>query len=248
MSSKEIALLGIFRSGTNYTRTVLEWNYDCRLVNNIYGWKHGFIPIVDNQSRQERIKAPLVFVTKNPFSALRSLYKYYKNTNRNILAEKGWRNFLRGRIVTYDFFQPDSPQYRFANPIDYWNSMNWNFASGLSGKGSLCMHVRYEDILQDPLTCSRQVSKYFDLNETFTKDSHFRCPDFVVRNMGDDERDDREKYVTDRRFNPSPYRTGVYFDVFDKDDIAFVVEHLDMQLVEKLGYLEVVHDATKKSG
>ena len=232
---KTIALFGIFRSGTNFTRTVLEWNYHCQLVTDVFGWKHGFYPIIVERSRMEYPPTDMLFVTKNPFSSIYSLYNYYQTNGRNILAAGDWKHFLRQRFVTYDFFQERSPQYRFANVVDFWNSMNWNFAS-VQRPDISTLHVRYEDMLSTTLETAESAARKLALEKKFSSPSRFRIPTRVTRNMGDKPRQDERDYLTDRPFDKKTYAEKSYYRLFDKDDIAFVLNNVDIDLARHLGY------------
>jgi len=235
MKTRNIALFGIFRSGTNYTRTVLEWNYHCQLTTNRLGWKHGFYPIIVERSVLDYPVADTIFVTKNPFSSINSLFNYFQTNGRNIIAGKEWKQFLRQRFVIYDFFQQHSPQYRFANVVELWNSMNWNFSSIQKTEFS-SVHIRYEDILEDVAFTAKTVAETLNLQPRFSGIDDFRIPSRVTRNMGDKQRQSDEDYLTDKLFNKTRYSSKEYYQLFDTDDIDFVLEALDMDLVQHLGY------------
>lgn len=244
LKEKKIALVGGFRSGTNYTRTIMEWNYECEMVYNAYGWKHGYIPIVSEGSPVARRTEPVVFVTKNPFSSIRSLYKYYKSVGRNVIADVGWKRFLRGRFITYDYFLPKSPQYRYSNVVDYWNSMNWNYSS-LGVNDSISVHVAYEEMLRKPLLASNAVAKTLGLSERYRSKKQFLVPEMVTKNMNDSERPNANIYVTDKRFNRLSYGDEAVFKVFDREDIEFILAHLDLELVDRLNYTGIIERAEK---
>lgn len=232
---RDIALFGLFRSGTNYTRTVMEWNYRCRLVTDVFAWKHGFYPVVVDRSRTEYPDIDVVFVTKNPFSSIASLYSYYTQNGRNIFAAKDWKQFLAGRFVIYDSFQEHSPQYRFANVVEYWNCMNWNYYS-IRRPGMTRVHVRYEDMLERPLETAGMAAGTLGLSARFSADSGFRVPQRVTRNMGDRERRKDDDYLTERTFSRDHYESREYLRRFDTADLEFVVSRLDIPLVAELGY------------
>jgi hypothetical protein len=46
---KRIAVIGGFRSGTNYLRFLLENNYRCDVSFHAFGWKHANVPIISDQ-------------------------------------------------------------------------------------------------------------------------------------------------------------------------------------------------------
>lgn len=213
----------------------MEWNYHCQLTTNLLGWKHGFYPIIVERSVLDYPVADTIFVTKNPFSSINSLFNYYQTNGRNILAAKEWKPFLRQRFVIYDFFQQHSPQYRFANIVEFWNSMNWNFAS--VHKAELpSTHVRYEDMLENAVLTAQTVAKKLNLRPRFSGIDEFRIPSRVTRNMGDKPRHSDEDYLTDKPFDKELYSGKDYYQRFDASDISFVLKNLDMDLVKHLGY------------
>lgn len=235
MTAKKIALFGMFRSGTNYTRTLLEWNYKCELVTDVYPWKHGFFPIIVERSQFDYPPNDIIFVTKDPFSSISSLFKYYSTNGRNIIAQKDWKVFLRERFVIYDSFQEGSPQYRFANVVEFWNSMNWNLSS--VGNSSLTsLHVCYRDLLANPLGESKTIAQKLKLDPKFTNTNEFKTPENITKNMGDKARKADRDYTTQRPFDATNYEKKKYLDHFDKEDRKFVLKHLDIDLTIKLGY------------
>lgn len=244
-NQQKIALFGIFRSGTNFTRTVLEWNYDCQLTTDQMAWKHGFYPITVKRSVLEYPDMNTLFVTKNPFSSINSLFNYYQSNGRNIFADKEWSGFLRKRFVVYDFFQEASPQYRFANIIDFWNAMNWNYAS-VKRPGMTCVHVRYEDMISDTVNYAEKVANELELSPLYSDRDGFRIPTKITRNMGDQPRHNEADYLTDRAFDLQRYIDESYFDRFDDRDIEFILEHIDRDLVKHLGYDDYLNKATER--
>ncbi|MDB4363179.1 hypothetical protein N9Z31_03355 [Pseudomonadales bacterium] len=242
MTTKKIALFGMFRSGTNYTRTVLEWNYNCELVTNVHEWKHGFFPIITERSQKKYEHMDIIYVTKDPFASISSLYKYYMTNGRNIHAAKDWKSFLRNRFIIYDFFQENSPQYRFANVVDFWNSMNWNLSS-VTKYDLRSVHVRYNSLLDSPQKYSQQIADGLGLSKKYNSTGEFKYPINVTKNMGDRDRLNENDYVTPRIFNEKNYKRKKYYDLFDAEDRAFVLENIDIELATKLGYQEELNFA-----
>ena len=236
---KDISVLGMFRSGTNVVRTILEWNYDCRVVYNVHGWKHGFFPIIAEQSKLKYQQIDFVHATKSPFSSIESLYRYYTTNGKNLTASREWKDFLRGRLIVYDSFQPHCPQYRFANPVDFWNSINWNLAS-VTLPTIRYIHVQYEDLLNSPEEVARRIAERLLLTAKPSA-TQFRMPMNRLRNMGDGPREKDEEYVTAVPFDRARYGIErAYLAQFDKDDALFVLNNLDMELVARLGYADEI--------
>ena len=89
---KFIKQYGIQRSGTNFLRAILELNFDCRILSNIGGIKHGRITNktdirqVKTDLSEEEIdnidimlqldEIPKIVITKNVFAWIVSISKY----------------------------------------------------------------------------------------------------------------------------------------------------------------------------
>ncbi|MGR5254375.1 hypothetical protein ACPV5S_19460 [Vibrio astriarenae] len=239
---KEIAVLGCFRSGTNYSKSLLELNFDCSVRNNLFGWKHGFVPIVslDSKVTHETLFDGAYFVTKNPYSFLVSLYRYYKEAKLNILAKEGFDDFVKNRIVIFDGGNQKSPQLRFSSPVELWNSMNWNYSSHSS-----LIHVRYEMLLERPKATTERIAKKIGLE---AKSGSFEIPRKRVKRMNDSvDYKDASDMMTGQKFNSKQYTQNEYMDMFSPELIDFVQEQLDDELVEKLGYTEIVRQLTNQT-
>lgn len=235
----------MFRSGTNFTRTIMEWNYHCKLTTDMLGWKHGFYPVIVERSELNYPVRDIIFVTKNPFSSINSLYNYYQTNGRNIVAPDEWKAFLRQRFAIYDFFQENSPQYRFANVVDYWNSINWNFSSVQKTEFSTT-HVKYEDMLENTIQTAQSIANKLKLKPRFDSIENFRIPEKITKNMGDKMRTSDADYLTNRAFNKNQYSNKDYYQRFDIKDIAFVIDNIDMDLVALLGYSNEIAAAQEK--
>ena len=100
MTFKKIAIQGLFRSGTNYTKSLIELNYSCNTSFTVFGWKHSFIPeLSDNKHNAHSL---CILVTKNPYSFVHSLHKYFINEDMNINAPTDFKAFMRSRITIYN--------------------------------------------------------------------------------------------------------------------------------------------------
>lgn len=233
--TKTIAVLGCFRSGTNFTKAVLELNFDCKVVNDVFGWKHGLVPIVSKSLHQafqfqydERY-----FVTKNPYSFLVSLYRYFDEVGLNIRASKGFDQFLRNPIVVFDQSQADSPKMKFRTPVEFWNFMNWHYASLHDIE-----HVRYEMLIQNPEAIATKLANKLGLTR---KDVPFSVPKKKVKRMNDKTQyQDLNHYQTKEEFDAKSYLNDDYMKQYSQADKAFVFEALDHDLVKDLGYTDLV--------
>ncbi|MBE7213950.1 hypothetical protein MK852_17135 [Shewanella benthica] len=237
---KNIAVLGCFRSGTNYSKSLLESNFDCQVKNNLFGWKHGFIPIISKDSVLEKNESfeAAYFVTKNPFSFLVSLHRYYMNYGFNILAEKDFYKFVTSRIIIFDSSNKESVQLRFSSPIELWNSMNWNYKSA---KG--VVHVRYEALLNNPEVECISLAKKLGVSRL---DRQFIAPQMKVKRMNDKSiYTDINSMETSEPFSSKLYSQHSYMDLFGRNLKAFINKNVDHELLSSLNYSELYADLRK---
>lgn len=230
--TKSIAILGLPRSGTNFLRSVLEWNFFCNVEQNAYCWKHGFFPIVSTNSLFKQASLDLVFVTRNPFHAIHSLFSYYSKNGNNLIASQPFKAFLRSRIILHDSSQPSSPQYRFKNPVELWNDLNWNFAS-IKRNDAAQVHARYEDLMNAPEPTISRIASALNLN---SKSDGIAIPSRRVRNMPARQATGKNFYVTNTMFDRTFFDSFSYMDIFDCDDADFMIDNIDTELVASLGY------------
>lgn len=228
-----VNLIGLFRSGTNYVRTLLEWNYDVKVNYDAYGWKHAVVPTFSNASRLTYPDGKVLVVVKNPYSVLPSWYKYAVNNGRNIRADtRSFGDFIRNRI----YFRDDTnkslaPEYYFPNPVQMWNSVVWNHVSVAEQTGGYI--VEYEDVLCSPEEAASRIAHRLALTP---KSAEFIHPQNVVRNMGDrGSRENRSRYVTKKKFESSYYLDGEYFREYREDDLIFVTKSLDADVITRSG-------------
>ncbi len=232
---KHLAVIGCFRSGTNYTKALLELNYECRVTNNVFGWKHGLVPIVSNEAKSNfDISCDGVFfVTKNPFSFISSLFDYYKSANLNIIAKKEFYDFISNEIIIFDQAQQHSPKLKFNNPIQLWNFMNWHYLSLQNIK-----HVRYEMLVQNPEFITRKLAEKLMLTK--------KTDDFIdlhkkVKRMNDSQKfNSVEEFQSNEVFSKKVYIEADYMNKFKQRDVSYILEQLDEELVKNLAYDDII--------
>lgn len=240
MSQVKVAMMGCFRSGTNFAKTLLEQNYHCEVKNNVFGWKHGLLPIIsaDSNAKYHFDYEKAFFITKNPFSFLSSLFKYHLTVQRNLIAPNDFKQFIRGRIIVFDQGQENSPQLRFNNPADFWTMMNWNYASQNN-----FVHIRYEWLVENPEAIIEKAATRMGLERTSTE---FISPQKEVKRINDAETTKSiEDYQTAVDFNKGRYIQHGYMADFDEEDVRFVLTQLDDELLDKLGYAEMIGKLAK---
>jgi hypothetical protein len=228
-----VNLIGLFRSGTNYVRTLLEWNYDVTVNYDSYGWKHAVVPTFSNASQFTYPDGKTLVVVKNPYSVLLSWFKYAINNGRNIRGDtRSFGDFIRNRI----YFRDDTnkslaPEYYFPNPVEMWNSVVWNHVSVAEQTGGYI--VDYEDVLCSAEETSSRIAHRLELTR---KSAEFVYPQNVVRNMGDrGGRENSSKYVTKKKFDSSYYLDRKYVREYCEDDLIFVTRLLDTDVITRSG-------------
>lgn len=231
-AAPKIAVLGGFRTGTNFLRAVLELNFDCQIIFHANGWKHGFVPVLSGHSVFKIKPVPGVFMTKSPLSFLLSLHRYHQEVGRNITAGSDWESFLRSPLTIYEHPRGETPEYRFSTPVEYWNALNWNLHS-LTRLDRSIYHCRYEDLLEASETVVCSLANQLGL---VRKSEIFVVPQRrVKRTSGQPVAN--AKYETPIDFDKSFYTQARYLKTYSPEDIDFVNTRLDSELMGALGYL-----------
>lgn len=237
MLKKHITLIGLFRTGTNYARTLIENNFHARVDYNTLGWKHGPIPTYTIDSGLEYPETRILLVTRNPLATLVSWHRYIFEKGDNLFSEcdcSTLSSFLRAPIRYHDKSLKVSPEYLYSSPVDMWCSITWNHLSFCNKNDG---HVsRYEDLCSSPETSCDEIADHFDL-ERFS--SSFIRPVERVANMND--RTQRTKLADYLRetSNSSQYlfqSSTSYASHYTDADLDFVASRLHRGLLAQTGY------------
>jgi hypothetical protein len=223
-------VIGCFRSGTNYLKTIIESNYNYEVRFNTYGWKHGLLPVLTGTEKKSMIKRGdlIISVTKNPFSFLYSMFKYCSKINKNVICDtSSFSNFIKSKFIIFDTDE-SSTQLYFSNPIAYWNSINWNHSSSPN-----VISVRYEDLLK--------VNEFEELEKIIPAlkeriNVKFYKPKNSVKRMNELTDYGNSGYESKNMFQSDLYCNKEYMTFFDEADFEFVLSKLDHQLLDRLGY------------
>jgi len=231
-----IAVMGMFRSGTNYTRTVLEWNYRVTVAYHSYGWKHGLMPIITGMCPWRCPAAPLLVVSKDPFAALDSLYRYACTNARNISAAQPFAAFLRSRITVFDGSSGSGCHLSFRTPVDYYNTLYDNLLSARSIV-PLFHHLDYGRSLSDPQAAFSAVAGALGL-EPADGGAEFRIPQRRTRNMNERPRQGDDDYLVGGSVDTSFYLDKKYLAAYSKEDLEWTNQLLDPDLMAAMGYAQ----------
>jgi hypothetical protein len=231
-NSPQVAVMGAFRTGTNYVRFLLEQNFQCRILYDAYGWKHGGVPVVTRYSGLAYPSIPVVYVVKHPAAFITSLYDYFIDKNRNIAAPTDWASFLREPLVIFDSKPEESSQMRFANPMQYWNFIYWNLST-LPAARFQSFGLRYETVLENPQGEIGRVAEALGLHR---KSEGFSLPEGKLARMNDKQRFEPQKAVTTETFNAVLYRNNSYLNRYADADLDVLRAELDPQLMARFDY------------
>ncbi|MBT0958081.1 hypothetical protein IV417_11850 [Alphaproteobacteria bacterium KMM 3653] len=150
LGKPRIAVVGAFRSGTNYVQYLLEQNYRCRVTPDAHGWKHLPVPVRRRAAnRWIDGRVPLIGVIRSPLGFLTSLYRYRVEIGRNIDAPTEWEAFLFSRFAIHHRHPQRTACLSFANPLEYWNSLYINLLT-LPQPAFRSRIVVYDAITADP--------------------------------------------------------------------------------------------------
>ncbi len=231
-NSPQVAVMGAFRTGTNYVRFLLEKNFDCRIVYDAYGWKHGGVPVLTRYSGLTYPAVPVVYVVKHPASFITSLYDYFRDVNRNIIAPTDWEAFLRSPLVIFDSKPESSSQMRFSNPMQYWNFIYWNLAH-LPTERFRSAGLRYESVLENP---KQEIGKVAQALGLKANAAPFTVPEGKLARLNDRQRFEPQKAVTGESFNAVLYRDNSFMDRYTESDLELLRKELDPQLMARFNY------------
>lgn len=223
---------GMKRSGTNYTRWLVQNNFvDVQPLSEILGWKHGPHPNdVDwtgsswtdpshTQEENER-QALVAMVTDDLREAVASNNIRYTITTKNPYA--WWCSYVR-------FTERPEPMVSVKDGIKLWNILHENW-SCLVQKNPLAIIVRYEDLLLNLDKTMLQIAYKLQLEP---KSGDFK--DLEVRMA---RRSDLNWHMgpTTTQFDPSHYTDRKYLEIFDDKLLKTFGQLLAPSVMKRLGY------------
>jgi len=232
-----VPVMGIFRSGTNFARAILENNFHCVASYNHYGWKHGYFPSLTSDSGVEITPLRGIFVTKHPYSHMVSLISYIETNGRNFTVLDPDVPLIQSRIIVCDHpHRARAAEYWFRNLVDFYNSMNWNyFSTGKDHNGGL-VHCDYHGLVSSPENIITDIANQLNLKR---RDGAFVMPDKRMKNMPDRGADERiaggiDAYTTAQNFKTKSVDDDIA--TLGDDAVAFIRDNVDHDLLWKLGY------------
>lgn len=222
-------IYGLFRSGTNLLKLLVEQNMEATCNVNVGGHKHLYTPIKFGPSGYEPPEEKILVCVKDPYANMHSLFKYGQLVNfRHFECDKDWNAFLRSRFTLTIDSQPKHPGFLFRTPVDYWNSHYFHM---LSLPEDRAMILRYEDVLANPGDVLRRVASRFPAAKL--NNEKIALPMRQLRRMGEEL---KTQPLTNRPFDTRWYSERRYMQEFSKDNLNAMRDALDADVVNRLSY------------
>ncbi len=144
-----VKVVGIFRTGTNLARDLLEEHYRVKVCYSKWGWKHGLPPSLPLGGRQLTYPVPTLVMSRDPVDANLSLYKFWQKTRPELDTGGSLSAFIRQEFIVYDNSTAGMPHYLYQTPTEYWNQFYYAYLSWSAARS--CLHfLAYERLVADP--------------------------------------------------------------------------------------------------
>jgi hypothetical protein len=110
-------IIGTPRSGTNYTKFLIESGSKHECGFNIEWWKHAVIPALMDGPYSKVQSTPTLILFRNPIEQIASWYKFIKMGGVAISGnEENISMFMKSPIS----LNHQSIRYKFSSPMEYW--------------------------------------------------------------------------------------------------------------------------------
>lgn len=229
-----LAVVGSMRSGTNLVRQLVEKHWAVSADFSPYGWKHAGVPILSPDSDLRYPHVPILFVVKNPYATILSLFRYRMlslNMRTKVSIDGGatLEQFLVQPVSLFDSQLPGSPQLRFANPVQYWNFIYYNLETLSLDKFSV-QRIKYEDLLVDP----EKLRVVEQLTRAHRREQKIVLPSWPTRRETGSSIS--RSTAGEHYFDTSYYSAQRYLEELTSAQISFIGEQADPWLMERLRY------------
>lgn len=110
-------IIGTPRSGTNYTKFLMESGskYECGF--NVEWWKHAVIPSLMDGLHVKSQSTPTLILFRNPIEQMASWYKFIKIGGGAISGnDENFSAFIQSSISLNNY----NIRYTYSSPVDYW--------------------------------------------------------------------------------------------------------------------------------
>lgn len=225
---------GAKRSGTNYTRWLLQENFpDVQVLSEVLGWKHGphpekidwsggdWIDVSHGTAAQAEKRGLLALVTDDLRQAAAIGELRYVATVKSPYA--WWDSYAR-------FVETKRPDLAMTpeEGVDLWNSLHINWYA-MSQK-SLSAMIRYEDLLLDLDAALDRLATRLRLRK---RDGGYLNAEVRMARRGDTN---WNMGPTTKPFDPSYYTDRKYLVRFDDEMLDLFRKRLSVPLMKVLGY------------
>jgi len=139
--------------------------------------------------------------------------------------------FLSSELVIRNGERAVGPEYYFSNPVQYWNSMNWNLLSSTLYQVTR-IHIRYEDMLKEPARTSEEIARRFNMRK---KSEELVIPSGRLKNLPHRQHD-VTTFETNTQFDKEAVYREAYLEYFTSDVLELFNKNINVVLMKKLGY------------
>lgn len=219
---KLVNVVGVFRSGTNLLKTVLEEHFKVKVVFSKWSWKHG-LPTTRYIGREHfSPPVPVIVISKDPIALNESLYNFWQRRRPELNVGKNISEFIQREFIVYDSSSGSrAPHYIFNTPTDYWNQFHYAYANWPDIQDRLTF-LRYEDLVSDTDATLSRLAETAQLRRrlpgpiSLPKRAIMPSKDFRGSSMG-------EIFVRKET-------------ILLEDDIRFIRERMHPAVTKRLGY------------
>lgn len=229
---KRIKQYGLQRSGTNYTKFLLDRNYDVDVLTERGGQKHGHYALDASGLEVDAV----VVTVKNPFAWLVSMFNFLNSlASERYRHPEDWDDFLCGEFLSP---QPSSVLF-FDNPAECWSKMNRHWLSIYDPSVSVVVITRYEDLLASPEEETNRIATMVGLER---RAAPFEVPTMQLAHyLRKNETQDWPAFQTKDKFaRKTYYLNEEYAAHFSDTHLRFVGGYLNSALLGALGYREAL--------
>ena len=240
---KEIKEYGLCRSGTNFLRVILQENYEVKLLTNTGGWKHGYYELPQRLGRE----VDVAICVKNPYAWLVSFYNHFQPEQKIAFAEyiRQPLNLQRPERQDRALIAENAPEL-WVQMYEHWLGIQLNERRSFL--------FRYEEVLANPYGSIQELVTTLGLRRQ--EPWHYRLrrslglangqPPFFrpSARLGAVPEHYKGKHIKrGEEFNSAQYTRHEYLHQYTPELLDYVNQRLKPQLMEKLGYSIVQHDA-----
>ncbi len=208
---KKIKIFAERNTGSIYLEWLLKNNLKVELADfYTLGWKHRVAPSAEEISEELRKELIFLCLVKNPYSWLLSMHR--RPYQHEELAKLTFSQFIRFSYGDYK------------NPIQLWNIKNnsYRLLSQYTEKQNI---IKYETLLREPKNTLNYLAEKFSIAKSF---AWFKDNDYYMTN---------HHGILPQKFHKDHYLHEAWKGLFLKEDIDFINQELDGNLMKELAYL-----------